>query len=137
MSPSLEAKRHSLAHLLAAAVLELYPQAKRTIGPAIDDGFYYDFDFGEVKIGEEDLKRIEAKMRELLPTWHNFERAELSATEVKELFHDNQYKLELIDEFAQEGQQLSTYTSGPPTGGFTDLCRGGHVDKMKEIKTDS
>ena len=137
MSPSLEAKRHSLAHLLAAAVLELYPQAKRTIGPAIDDGFYYDFDFGEVKIGEEDLKRIEAKMHELLPTWHNFERAELSATEVKELFHDNQYKLELIDEFAQEGQQLSTYTSGPPTGGFTDLCRGGHVDKMKEIKADS
>ena len=133
MPSSLEAKRHSLAHLLAAAVIDLYPKAKRTIGPAIDDGFYYDFDFGKDKVNEEDLARIEDKMKQLLPTWQGFEHSEHSVAEVKKMFKDNPYKLELIDEFSADGQKLSTYTSGE----FTDLCRGGHTDDMKDIKADS
>ncbi len=133
MSSTIEAKRHSLAHLLAAAVLELWPNAKRTIGPSIDEGFYYDFDFGAAKVGEEDLKRIEEKMLAILPTWDKFDREEHSVKEVKDMFKDNPYKLELIEEFSSEGQKLSTYTSGK----FTDLCRGGHADTMKEIQGGS
>lgn len=133
LSSTIEAKRHSLAHLLAAAVLELWPKALRTIGPAIDDGFYYDFDFGADKISEADLARIETKMRELMPTWVDFSRAEHSPAEAKKLFADNSYKLELIDEFSSDDQKLTCYTSG----NFTDLCRGGHVNKMKEIKSES
>lgn len=133
MPSTLEAKRHSLAHLLAAAVLELYPQAKRTIGPAIDDGFYYDFDFGNDKIKEDDLVRLEKKMNDLLPLWQNFVREELTVKEIKQLFKDNEYKLELVEEFSQEGQTLSTYTSGK----FVDLCRGGHAENMSDIKKGS
>jgi threonyl-tRNA synthetase len=133
MTSSIEAKRHSLAHLLAAAVLELWPHAKRTIGPAIDDGFYYDFDFGESKVTEADLAKIEAKMLEILPSWTKFRRAEHTVAEVKLMFKDNPYKLELIDEFSREGQTLTTYTSG----NFTDLCRGGHIESMQEIKAGS
>jgi len=129
----IEAKRHSLAHLLAAAVLELYPRALRTIGPAIDDGFYYDFDFGEAKVAEADLAKIEQKMLELLPSWHGFERAEYSTAEANKMFHDNPYKLELIEEFSKDDQTLTCYTAGE----FTDLCRGGHAEDMKEIKADS
>lgn len=133
MSTTLEAKRHSLAHLLAAAVLEIYPQAKRAIGPSIDTGFYYDFDFGETKITDADLVTIEKKMLEILPTWAGFMRSEHQAEEVKKIFNDNTYKLELIDEFSREGQTLSTYTSGK----FTDLCRGGHAENMSDIKKGS
>jgi threonyl-tRNA synthetase len=115
--------RHSAAHLLAAAVLELWPDTKRAIGPAIEDGFYYDFEFSQ-PISETDLPQIEAKMLEILPSWHGFERQEVSAEEAKHLHADNQYKHELIDEFAAEGQALSIYRSGE----FSDLCRGGHVD---------
>ncbi len=134
---TIEAKRHSLAHLLAAAVAELYPEAKRTIGPAVDDGFYYDFDFGAQKVTEADLTKIEEKMRELLPTWNEFTRAEHSASDVKKMFAFNPYKLELIEEFSKDGQTLTCYTSGPPAGAFTDLCRGGHVERMKDIKSAS
>ena len=116
--------RHSAAHLLAAAVMELWPDTKRTIGPAIDDGFYFDFEFSE-PISEHDLPKIEAKMREILPTWQGFERHELSAADAKAEYPDNQYKHELIDEFASEGQTLSFYKSGA----YWDLCRGGHVDE--------
>ncbi len=120
----LEHLRHSCAHLLAAGVAELWPDAKRTIGPAIDQGFYYDFDFGEEKISETDFPRIEAKMRELLSGWKGFERREVSADEARKLFAGNPYKLELIDEFAKDGQTLTIYTSG----NFSDLCRGGHTE---------
>ncbi len=116
--------RHSAAHLLAAAVLELWPKAKRTIGPAIENGFYYDFDFGGEKIVEEDLIRIEEKMHALVPSWKGFERKEVSAAEAKEFYADNEYKQELINEFAGEGQTLTFYTSGT----YTDLCRGGHSE---------
>ncbi|MFA5934081.1 MAG: threonine--tRNA ligase [Candidatus Paceibacterota bacterium] len=120
--------RHSLAHLLGAAVLELYPNAKNTIGPAIDNGFYYDFEFPEA-ISDKDLEKIEKKMRELLKTWKNFERKEITPDEAKKLFSHNPYKIELIEEFSEEGKNLTSYTSG----NFTDLCRGGHVDDIKEI----
>lgn len=124
----LQSLRHSLAHLLAAAVLELYPDAKRTIGPAIDDGFYYDFAFSS-PITESDLPRIEAKMRELMPSWHAFTRREVTADEARSAFADNKYKVELINEFTTEGQNLTFYTSGD----YTDLCRGGHADGIADL----
>ena len=126
----LEHMRHSAAHLLAAAVEELYPQAKRTIGPAIEDGFYYDFDFGVEKINDEDLKKIEKRMGEIVKHWKEFEHKEVSATEAKEFFKDNEYKKELIEEFSGEGATLTFYTAGK----FTDLCRGGHSENpSKEL----
>jgi len=152
---SIEHKRHTLAHILAAAVKELYPDAKPTIGPAIDNGFYYDFDFGDTKISIEDLDKIEKKMKELLPSWEMFERIEVSANEARDYFKGNQYKIELIDELESGGEQISLYYSGPknsipsresiltsnlqlPTSSFIDLCRGGHVkNPAKEISPDS
>ncbi len=125
--------RHSLAHLLAAAVIKLYPGTKRTIGPAIDNGFYYDFEFKE-PITEKDLPKIEKEMKKLLKTWKTFERREISADEAKEIFKDNPYKLELISEFSQEGQTLTMYKSSEY---FEDLCRGGHAEDMSEIDTES
>lgn len=117
--------RHSAAHLLAAAVMELYPEAKPTIGPATEDGFYYDFDFGNSPISEDNLPEIEKKMRFLVKNWGSFERQEVSAEEALQAYRYNQYKTELIDEIVQSGEQLSFYRSG----NFTDLCRGGHIEK--------
>ncbi len=126
---SLDHLRHSAAHLLAAAVKELYPHAKPTIGPAIEDGFYYDFDFGGQNISEEELKKIEKKMGEIVKHWKEFERKEVSSAEAKEFFKDNEYKRELIEEFS--GETLTFYTSGS----FTDLCRGGHSENpSKELR---
>lgn len=126
---SLDKLRHSCAHLLAAAVMELWPQTKRTIGPSIEDGFYYDFDF-ENPISEEDLPKIEEKMADLLPSWDHFDHREISEKEAKELFKDNPYKLELTDEIAQKGELITIYQSG----NFEDLCRGGHSENpAKEI----
>ncbi|MEK7081588.1 MAG: hypothetical protein AAB905_00010 [Patescibacteria group bacterium] len=129
---NLENKRHSLAHLLAAAVLELYPEAKNTIGPAIDNGFYYDFD--NLKISDADLPKIEKKMRELLPSWTKFFHKEVSPEEAGEHFRTNSYKLELIEELEKTAEKITFYTCG----NFTDLCRGGHVENpSKDIKSDS
>lgn len=141
--------RHSLAHLLAAAVLELYPHAKPTLGPAIDTGFYYDFDFGNVdnnhpsnpllgkeerKPSENDLPRIEQKMREIVKTWKSFEGEKVTEKEARERCKNNHYKLELIDEILAKGEKITLYTSGE----FTDLCRGGHVENpSKDIPKDS
>lgn len=123
--------RHSCAHLLAAAVMELWPKAKRTIGPAIENGFYFDFDFGETKISENDLPGIEAKMREILPGWKSFARHELKPEIAKKEYPENPYKHELIDEFSREGAALSFYKSGD----YWDLCRGGHIEHPdKELK---
>jgi threonyl-tRNA synthetase len=130
--PHLEALRHSLAHLLAAAVMELWPDTKRTIGPAIDNGFYFDFEFSK-PVTEEDLPKIEAKMREILPSWDTFERHMLSASDAKKEYPGNQYKQELIDEFTKNGEEVSFYKSGD----YWDLCRGGHVASMKEVRPDS
>jgi threonyl-tRNA synthetase len=124
--------RHTLAHLLAATVVEMYPGAKNSIGPAIENGFYQDFETPE-PISEEDFPKIEARMREKLKTWGKFERREVSADEARKEFTWNPYKLELIDEFADGGQQLTFYISGD----FTDLCRGGHVDDCRKINPEA
>ena len=115
--------RHTLAHLLAASVRELYPGAKNAIGPSVDDGFYQDFDLPN-PISIEDLPKIEKKMHELLKKWSVFERKEVTIEEAKKEFSWNEYKTELIEEFAKEGKNLTFYTSG----GFIDLCKGGHLE---------
>jgi threonyl-tRNA synthetase len=120
--------RHSLAHLLAATVIEMYPGAKNSIGPAIENGFYQDFETPQ-PISEEDFPKIEARMREKLKGWGAFERREVDVEEARKEFAWNPYKLELIDDFAKESKQLTFYTSGE----FVDLCRGGHADDAKEI----
>jgi threonyl-tRNA synthetase len=131
----LEHGRHSLAHLLAAAIKMKYPYAKPTIGPAIDNGFYYDFDFEGGKIpGEADLKALENVMRSLLPTWTEFSHKKVSADEAREHFKGNEYKIELIDELEKKGETITLYTCGD----FTDLCRGGHSEHpAKDIPADS
>ncbi len=120
--------RHSLAHLLAAAVLDMWPDTKRAIGPAIENGFYYDFEFKK-PISDSDLPKIEEKMREILPSWKNFERREVGVEKAREIFKNEPYKLELANEFSKNGEKLSTYTSGD----YTDLCAGGHVDDAHDI----
>lgn len=127
-SNDLNALRHSLAHLLAAAVLELYPEAKNSIGPAIEDGFYTDFDMPQ-PVSEEDLPKIEKKMREILKTWGEFKGREATAEEAKKEFAWNPYKLEMIDELVKNKTPITFYTSGS----FIDLCRGGHLDNAKDI----
>ena len=123
MQNNIEQIRHSLAHLLAAAVIELYPGAKPTIGPAIETGFYYDFDL-PTAISDKELLKIENKMREIVKSWKSFSSSEKTAAEAEAFFSDNPYKLELIKELATKGETLSFYTSGT----FTDLCRGGHAE---------
>ncbi|KKW42891.1 MAG: Threonine-tRNA ligase [Candidatus Magasanikbacteria bacterium GW2011_GWA2_56_11] len=120
--------RHSCAHLLAAAVLELWPGSHNAIGPAVDDGFYQDFDLGERKITEADLPAIEAKMRAMLGTWGPFVTREVTIEQARADFAHNPYKLELAEEFAAGGKTL---TENNP-GGFLDLCKGGHSDNPKE-----
>ena len=124
--------RHTLAHLLAASVRELYPGAKNAIGPSVENGFYQDFDL-PTKVGDEDLPKIEAKMRELLKTWSTFERREVTPDEALKEFAWNEYKTELINEFSEGGKNLTFYTNG----GFVDLCKGGHTEDAREIKPDS
>lgn len=133
MPTSLEHIRHTLAHLLAAAVLELYPDAKTTIGPAIENGFYYDIEFAKPP-AESELKDIEKRMRKLLPSWKEMTGKEVSRDEAETAFKDNPYKLELIREISDRGEKLTLYTAGK----FTDLCRGGHAESpAKEIAPDS
>jgi len=131
-SDQLEHRRHSLAHLLAAAVMELWPDTKRTIGPAIDDGFYYDFEFSK-PITEEDLPKIEGKMKSILPSWDKFDREDVSVDQAKQAFADNPFKLELINQFSGEGQSLTFYKSGT----FSDLCRGGHDEGLSHVDPES
>ncbi|MBI2054516.1 MAG: threonine--tRNA ligase [Candidatus Sungbacteria bacterium] len=128
----LENLRHSLAHLLAAAVMQLWPGTKRTIGPAIENGFYFDFEFKK-PISEADLPKIEKKMREILPTWDKFEKHMLTAAEAKKEYPKNPYKHELIKEFAKGGKKVSFYKSGD----YWDLCRGGHLASAREINPDA
>lgn len=127
--------RHTLAHLLASAVLELYPGTLNTIGPAVDNGFYYDFEFpADVRISEKDLPALEKKMKGHLKSWTKFTHKEVTEKEAKDLFKDNVYKIELIDEIVKKGEKITLYTCG----NFTDLCRGGHCENpAKEIPNDS
>ena len=127
--------RHTLAHLLAAAVGEIYKfdKIKLTLGPSIDNGFYYDIDFCGEKVADSDLKKIEDRMRKILPKWTEFEHKEISKEEATNFFK-NEYKVELINEIADRGEKITVYTCG----GFTDLCRGGHLENpSKEINPDS
>ena len=128
---NLDNLRHSCAHLLAAAVTSIWPKAKPTIGPSIENGFYYDFDFGKEKISEDDFPKIEKKMHQIVQSWDKFRKNEVTKQKAKEEYKNNPYKRELIDEFSTEGKKLTIYQSGD----FKDLCRGGHVENpKKELK---
>lgn len=132
--------RHSAAHVMAQAVMEMFPgEAKIAIGPPIEDGFYYDFDLPR-SLTPEDLEKLEARMREIIEGHHEFEKEVLSANEARELFKDQPYKLELIDgleegavdemgEPVDEKPEISIYRQDT----FVDLCRGPHVDSTDEI----
>ncbi|MGQ9552610.1 MAG: threonine--tRNA ligase [Anaerolineae bacterium] len=123
--------RHSLAHVMAEAVLEMFPQAKLGIGPAIDTGFYYDFDLPR-SLTPEDLEEIQRRMMAILKSGAGFRRSDVSREEAEELFQDQPYKLELIAELPTD-EPISTYTQGK----FTDLCRGPHVNSTREIPADA
>src|SRR3989338_3602984 len=124
--------RNYLSYLLAGAVLSFYPDAKLATGLSIDNGFYYDFDFPS-PISKNDLEKIENKMREILKTWKKFEGKEISGKDAKEFFKNNEYKIELIEEFNKAEETISLYTSG----NFTDLRIGGHISDANDIKADS
>ena len=141
--------RHSLAHVMAQAVLELYPQARLGIGPAIDTGFYYDFDLGMDESGKprtfvpEDMERIEKRMRQIIGGKYPFEYHEISADDARQLFKDQPYKLELIDGLARGGlDEYGNETAEKPVisiyqhDTFTDLCRGPHVEATNRIPVD-
>lgn len=139
MTENLSKKRHTLAHLLAYAVLQEYPHAKPTIGPAIDNGFYYDIDFsGGIAPKEEDLKNIQKTMRKTLSAWKGFSHKEVSADEARSFYEANPFKLELINELDKEGATITFYTAGEGRTEFTDLCRGGHSENpAEEISADA
>ncbi len=135
--------RHSASHIMAQAVLEMFPDGKIAIGPPIDDGFYYDFDLPR-PLTPEDLEKIEARMKEIIQGDYPFARREVSAKEARKLFKDQPYKLELIDGLekggedeygneAQDPQVISTYKHDT----FEDLCRGPHVERTGEINPDA
>ncbi|MDX6699214.1 MAG: threonyl-tRNA synthetase [Solirubrobacteraceae bacterium] len=132
---ALELVRHDAAHVLATAVLDLYPGVKISIGPAIEQGFYYDFDFPDgTSISEDDLPRIEEKMREHVKADEAFTREDVPVAAARERFaaEGQDYKVELIDDLvSDEGvETVSLYTNGP----FTDLCRGPHAPSTKRVK---
>ncbi len=132
--------RHSTAHVMAEAMLERFPEAKIAIGPPIEDGFYYDFDL-PTAIGDDDIKWVEKRMKKILSQRHQFALREISAEEAREIFRDQPFKLELIDDLvkgrqddngrpiADPASSLTIYTQN----NFTDLCRGPHVESTNEI----
>ncbi len=133
---NLEIVRHSLSHIMAAAIVKLWPDVKWAIGPAIESGFYYDFDFGDTKIGDNELKKIEGKMIELIKQKLPFEKIELDAGKAIEKFKANGqiYKVELIEDLVKAGE---TKVSFYRLGDFIDLCRGPHLKSSVDIKPDS
>jgi len=126
---SLSVLNHSCAHLLAQAVKHLYPNAKFWVGPVIDEGFYYDIDLGDDVIKEEDLALIEKEMKKISKDGKRIVRRELSKEEALEMFKDDEYKIDLIENM-EEGSVISAYSQGD----FTDLCRGPHVETVKVLK---
>jgi len=131
--------RHSAAHIMAQAVVEMFPEAKYTIGPPVENGFYYDFELPE-PISQDDLPKIEKRMRQIIAGQHVFEKEVLSGDKARDIFKDQPYKLELIDGLEQGGldeygepldekPEISIYKSDS----FVDLCRGPHVDNTKQI----
>ena len=121
---------HSCAHLLAQAVKHLYPNAKFWVGPVIEEGFYYDIDLGDEVISEDDLVKIEKEMKKISKDGKRIVREELSKEEALEKFGNDPYKIDLINRMDEENTIISCYTQGD----FTDLCRGPHVDTVKELK---
>lgn len=128
----LQTVRHSLAHVMAEAIQHLFPGAEFAIGPAIENGFYYDIDFKEKKISEEDFPAVEKEMRKILSGNFDFVRKELSRDEALKLFAGHQYKTELINDLPADAT-ITTYTQDD----FTDLCRGPHVSNTKEINAQA
>lgn len=126
----IEKIRHSLSHIMAEAVLEFYPKTKLGMGPAIENGFYYDFELPK-NFKPEDLKKIEEKMKEIVSKNENFKKEEISKIKAKKIFAGQKYKLELIKELP--GKTVSIYTNG----NFTDLCKGPHIKSTKEIALNS
>ncbi len=121
---------HSCAHLLAQAVKHLYPEAKFWVGPVIEDGFYYDIDLGDKVITDEDIVKIEKEMKKISKDGKRIVRHEISKDEALEMFKDDPYKIDLISRMDENETVISCYTQGD----FTDLCRGPHVDTVKELK---
>ena len=126
----LSVMNHSCAHLLAQAVKHLYPNALFWVGPVIEEGFYYDIDLGDEVIKEEDLEKIEREMKKISKDGKRIVRHEISKKEALEKFKDDPYKIDLISRMDENEQVISCYTQGD----FTDLCRGPHVDTVKELK---
>ena len=131
MSYPIELMRHSLAHVMAAAVKKLHPEVKFAGGPAIENGFYYDFDT-DYRFSEDDFEKIEKEMRELIKSNGRFEQKIVSLDEAKEIFADQPYKMEWLNEYDAAGEKLSIYTFRD----FTDLCRGPHVESSKDLPRD-
>lgn len=125
---SFEVLNHSAAHLMAQAIKHFYPHAKFGIGPAIEEGFYYDVDFGADTFSDTKLADIENEMKKLAKADFPIERSDVSYDEAKKIFKDDPYKLELIEQYKNDG--LTIYKQG----NFTDLCRGGHVPSTRYIK---
>ncbi len=121
---------HSCAHLLAQAVKHLYPNAMFWVGPVIEDGFYYDIDLGDKVIKEEDLPIIEKEMKKIAKDGKRIVRREISKEEALEMFKNDPYKIDLINRMDEKDTVITCYTQGD----FTDLCRGPHVDTVKELK---
>ena len=121
---------HSCAHLLAQAVKHLYPEAKFWVGPVIEEGFYYDIDLGDTVIKEEDLEKIEKEMKKIAKDGKRIVRHELTKEEALERFKNDPYKIDLINRMDENSTIISCYTQGD----FTDLCRGPHVETVKELK---
>ena len=120
---------HSCAHVLAQAVKHLHPNAKFWVGPVISEGFYYDMDLGDITLTNEELAKIEKEMKKIIKDGKKIIRHELSRPEALEMFKDDPYKIDLINEMPED-EVISCYTQGD----FTDLCRGPHVDSVKECK---
>ncbi len=125
----LSVMNHSCAHLMAQAVKHLYPQAKFWVGPVIEEGFYYDIDLDGAVISEDDLAKIEHEMKKISKDGKRIVRHELTKEEALEMFKDDPYKIDLINNMDSDAV-ISCYTQGD----FTDLCRGPHVDTVKELK---
>ena len=120
---------HSCAHLLAHAVKRLYPNAKFWVGPVIDEGFYYDMDLGDIKLSEDDLDKISKEMKKIAKSEKRISRVELSKEEALDMFHDDPYKIDLIENMP-DGEVISAYKQDD----FIDLCRGPHVESTKKCK---
>lgn len=127
---SLSVLNHSCAHLMAQAVKHLYPEAKFWVGPVIEEGFYYDIDLGDRTLTDEDLGKIEREMKKIAKDGKRIVRHKLSKEEALEKFADDPYKIDLISRMNEDENVISCYTQGD----FTDLCRGPHVESVKQLK---